>query len=140
MLLTLVALYLLTTIAIGLFAARRVSTSADFAVAGRHLPLIMIVTTTFATWFGSETVLGIPAKFINSGLSGVVEDPFGAGTCLILVGVFFAAKLYKMSLLTISDYFRERFGTRVEVLCSTKVSSLKWSFNGISLIEIMKFK
>ncbi len=128
MLLALVFAYLIVTIAIGLIAARRVKNTADFAVAGRHLPLIMIVTTTFATWFGSETVLGIPAKFVSSGLNGVVEDPFGAGTCLILVGVFFAAKLYKMNLLTISDYFRERFGPRVEVLCSIIImlSYLGW--------------
>jgi SSS family solute:Na+ symporter len=26
----------------------------------------------------------------------VVEDPFGAGMCLILVGLFFARKLYRM--------------------------------------------
>ena len=103
MLLTLVIVYLLITIAIGLIAAKRVKNTSDFAIAGRKLPMIMIVTTTFATWFGSETVLGIPAKFVNSGLGGVVEDPFGAGTCLILVGMFFAAKLYKMNLLTISD-------------------------------------
>jgi len=127
-LLTLVIAYLLITIAIGLVAAKRVKNSADFAIAGRHLPLAMIVTTTFATWFGSETVLGIPAKFVNSGLNGVVEDPFGAGSCLILVGVFFAAKLYKMSLLTISDYYRERFGRTVEVICSViiMVSYLGW--------------
>ncbi|MBT9493256.1 MAG: sodium:solute symporter family protein [Paucibacter sp.] len=118
MLLTLVFAYLLVTIAIGLWAARRVKNTADFAIAGRHLPLVMIITTTFATWFGSETVLGIPAKFVQSGLNGVVEDPFGAGTCLILVGIFFAAKLYKMSLLTISDYYRERYGRVVEVVCS----------------------
>ena len=62
MLLTLVMVYLLVTIAIGLMAAKRVQNSADFAIAGRHLPLAMIVTTTFATWFGSETVLGIPAS------------------------------------------------------------------------------
>lgn len=128
MLLILVIAYLLITIAIGLLAAKRVKNSADFAIAGRHLPLFMIVTTTFATWFGSETVLGIPAKFVNSGLNGVVEDPFGAGSCLILVGVFFAAKLYKMSLLTISDYFRERYGRSVEVICSIiiMVSYLGW--------------
>jgi SSS family transporter len=127
-LLILVIAYLLITIAIGLFAAKRVKNSADFAIAGRHLPLAMIVTTTFATWFGSETVLGIPAKFVNSGLHGVVEDPFGAGSCLILVGVFFAAKLYKMSLLTISDYYRERYGRSVEVICSViiMVSYLGW--------------
>jgi len=118
MLLTLVFAYLLVTIAIGLWAARRVKNTADFAIAGRHLPLVMIVTTTFATWFGSETVLGIPAKFVQSGLNGVVEDPFGAGSCLILVGIFFAAKLYKMTLLTISDYYRERYGRVVKVVCS----------------------
>ena len=128
MLLTLVIAYLLVTIAIGLVAAKRVKNTADFAIAGRHLPLAMIVTTTFATWFGSETVLGIPAKFVNSGLNGVVEDPFGAGSCLILVGLFFAAKLYRMTLLTISDYFRERYGRSVEVICSViiMVSYLGW--------------
>jgi SSS family transporter len=127
-LLTLVIAYLLVTIAIGLVAAKRVKNSADFAIAGRHLPLAMIITTTFATWFGSETVLGIPAKFVNSGLNGVVEDPFGAGSCLILVGLFFAAKLYRMTLLTISDYFRERYGRSVEVICSViiMVSYLGW--------------
>ena len=128
MLLTLVIAYLLVTIAIGLMAAKRVRSSADFAVAGRHLPLAMIVTTTFATWFGSETVLGIPAKFVNSGLHGVVEDPFGAGSCLVLVGLFFAARLYRMTLLTISDYYRERYGRGVEVVCSViiMVSYLGW--------------
>ena len=128
MLLTLVILYLLVTIAIGLWAARRVKTTADFAIAGRHLPLVMIITTTFATWFGAETVLGIPAKFVQGGLNGVVEDPFGAGTCLILVGLFFAAKLYKMTLLTISDYYRERYGRGVEVVCSLIIilSYLGW--------------
>jgi solute:Na+ symporter, SSS family len=128
MLLTLVVFYLLITIAIGLWAAKRVKNTADFAIAGRHLPLAMIVTTTFATWFGSETVLGIPAKFVAGGLNSVVEDPFGAGTCLILVGLFFAAKLYKMTLLTISDYYRERFGRGIEVAASLIIilSYLGW--------------
>ena len=57
-----------------------------------------------------------------------MEDPFGAGSCLILVGLFFAAKLYRMSLLTISDYYRERYGRSVEILCSIiiMVSYLGW--------------
>jgi SSS family solute:Na+ symporter len=128
MLLTLVIVYLLITIAIGLWAAKRVKNTADYAIAGRHLPLVMIVTTTFATWFGAETVLGIPARFVDGGLNAVVEDPFGAGTCLILVGLFFAAKLYKMTLLTISDYYRERYGRVVEVVCSLIIilSYLGW--------------
>jgi Na+/proline symporter len=40
---------------------------------------------------------------------------------LVLVGFFFAAKLYRMTLLTISDYYRERFGRVVEVACSVLI-------------------
>jgi solute:Na+ symporter, SSS family len=128
MLLGFVFLYLLITIGIGLWAARRVKNTADFAIAGRHLPLIMIVTTTFATWFGSETVLGIGAKLVQGNLGSVVEDPFGSAFCLIFVGLFFAAKLYKHTLLTISDYYRQRFGKQVEILCSIMImlSYLGW--------------
>ena len=128
MLLGFVFLYLLVTIGIGLWAARRVKNTADFAIAGRHLPLIMIVTTTFATWFGSETVLGIGAKFVQGNLGSVIEDPFGSAFCLIFVGMFFAAKLYKFTLLTISDYYRQRFGKAVEILCSIMImlSYLGW--------------
>jgi solute:Na+ symporter, SSS family len=123
-----VVLYLLGTLAIGLFAATRVKTSTDFALAGRSLPLVMIITTTFATWFGAETVLGISAKFAQGGLNNVVEDPFGASMCLVLVGVFFAAKLYRMSLLTIGDFYRKRFGKTVEIFCSAAIifSYLGW--------------
>jgi SSS family transporter len=139
MLLGLVFAYLLVTIAIGLVAAKRVKNSSDYAIAGRNLPIAMIITTTFATWFGSETVLGIPAKFVNSGLNGVVEDPFGAGICLILVGLFFAGKLYKMSLLTIADYYRERFGKHVEVVCTViiMISYLGWVSAQVSALGLV---
>ncbi|WP_367065984.1 sodium:solute symporter family protein [Oryzisolibacter sp. LB2S] len=128
MLLFMVIAYLFVTIGIGLWAAQRVKNTADFAIAGRSLPMYMIITTTFATWFGSEIVLGVPAKFIEGGLHAVVEDPFGAGMCLILVGLFFAAKLYRMTLLTISDYYRERYGRAVEIICSLIImlSYLGW--------------
>ena len=139
MLLSLVFLYLFVTIGIGLWAARRVKNTADFAIAGRHLPMVMIVTTTFATWFGSETVLGIPAKFVQGGLGSVVEDPFGAGTCLILVGLFFAAKLYRMTLLTISDYYRERYGRGIEMACSLIIilSYLGWVSAQVTALGIV---
>jgi len=127
-LISFVVLYLLGTLALGVWAGTRIKTTADFAIAGRRLPLVMVVTTTFATWFGAETVMGIPAKFIQGGLNAIVEDPFGAGTCLILVGLFFAARLYKQNLLTIGDFYRQRFGRGIEVFCSVAIilSYLGW--------------
>ena len=128
MLISFIVLYLMASIAIGLYAATRVKNTADYAVAGRSLPLAVVIATTFATWFGSETVLGAPAKFVSDGLGGVVEDPFGAGMCLVLVGLFFARKLYLRNIITIGDYYRQRFGRVVEVLCSVIIifSYLGW--------------
>jgi SSS family solute:Na+ symporter len=123
-----VVLYLLGTLALGVWAGTRIKNTSDFAIAGRRLPLIMVVTTTFATWFGAETVMGIPARFVEGGLNAVVEDPFGAGTCLILVGAFFATRLYRQNLLTIGDFYRQRFGKGIEVFCSVAIilSYLGW--------------
>ncbi|MCF8204631.1 sodium:solute symporter family protein [Roseateles puraquae] len=123
-----VVLYLLGTLAIGVWAGTRVKNTSDFAVAGRSLPLIMVITTTFATWFGAETVMGIPAKFVQGGLNAIIEDPFGAGLCLVLVGAFFAAKLYQKNLLTIGDFYRQRYGKGVEIFCSLAIilSYLGW--------------
>lgn len=139
MLLGLVFTYLLVTIAIGLVAARRVRNTADFAIAGRHLPLVMIITTTFATWFGSETVLGVPAKFVQGGMRGIVEDPLGSGMCLVLVGLFFASRLYRMTLLTLSDYYRQRYGRSVELCCSVliMVSYLGWVAAQVTALGIV---
>ena len=123
-----VLLYLLVSISIGLYAATRVSSATDYAVAGRSLPLPVVIATVFATWFGSETVLGIPARFAEHGLGGTVEDPFGASLCLIFVGVFFARKLYRMDLLTIGDYYKQRYNRPVEVIVSLCIvaSYLGW--------------
>jgi SSS family solute:Na+ symporter len=123
-----VVLYLLGTLGLGVWAGSRIKNTADFAVAGRSLPLIMVITTTFATWFGAETVMGIPARFVQGGLGALIEDPFGAGSCLILVGLFFATRLYKLNLLTIGDYYRARFGKGIEIFCSAAIilSYLGW--------------
>ena len=127
-LIVLVCMYMLVSIGIGLWAARRVNNTADYALAGRSLPLMMVIATTFATWFGSETVLGLPGRFIEGGIAGVVEEPFGSGAALILVGVFFARKLYRMNLLTIGDFYRRRYGKKIELACSVFIilSYLGW--------------
>lgn len=150
MLLWFVIAYWVVSVAIGLWAATRVHNTKDFAIAGRHLPFYMVTATVFATWFGSETVLGIPATFLEEGLRGVVADPFGSSMCLILVGLFFAAPLYRMNLLTIGDFYKRRYGRGVEVLTTiaivisylgwvgAQITALGLVFNVVSAGEISK--
>ena len=128
MLIWFVIIYWVVSVGIGLWAALRVKNTADFAAAGHSLPLPIVTATVFATWFGSETVLGIPATFLKEGFGGIVADPFGSSLCLILVGLFFARHLYNRRMLTIGDFFREKYGRTVEVLVTLciVVSYLGW--------------
>lgn len=107
-------LYLAITLLIGLWAARRVHNTRDFVVAGRKMPMLVAASALFATWFGSETILGASSEFLDGGLLAVIEDPFGAALCLMLTGAFFARKLYRLNILTFNDFYRHRFGPKVE--------------------------
>jgi solute:Na+ symporter, SSS family len=129
LLITFVVAYLIVTIAIGLLAARRVHNAKDYMVAGRSLPLYMNVATVFATWFGAETVLSVSATFAKDGLSGIPGDPFGASVCLVMAALLFARLFYRMNLLTIGDFYKQRYGKGVEVLTSLAIvgSYLGWT-------------
>jgi len=120
--------YLMISIGIGLVAAMRVKSSKDYAVAGRHLPLPVVMATVFATWFGAEAVFGVSATFVQEGLTGVVADPFGSSLCLVIAGFFFSTQLYKLNLLTLGDFYRMRYNRAVEVLTTIAIviSYLGW--------------
>ncbi len=123
-----VILYLVISIGIGMYAATKVKNTEDYVAAGRSLPMFMVIAMVFATWFGAETVLGIPATFLDENLGGTISDPFGASLALILFGLFFARKLYKMNLLTLGDFFRKRYNRPVEIVISLAIalSYLGW--------------
>ncbi|HMR43572.1 MAG TPA: sodium:solute symporter family protein, partial [Saprospiraceae bacterium] len=116
MLVGFIIFYLLGTLAIGYWASRRVKSTQDFVIAGRKLPLGVAASALFATSFGSETIMGASSEFVSGGVLGVIEDPFGAALCLILVGAFVARPLYKLNILTFNDYFRMRYDRRTEVI------------------------
>ncbi|WP_236208366.1 sodium:solute symporter family protein [Pseudomonas tohonis] len=128
MLIWFVAVYLLITVGVGFYASTRVKNSKDFAAGGRSMSFPLVAAMVFATWFGSEAVLGIPATFIEEGFAGIIEDPFGSFGCLMLVGLVFARPLYRMNLLTIGDFFKKRFGPNVELITSLVIigSYLGW--------------
>ncbi len=128
MLIWFVSLYLLFTIGIGIFVSSRVKNTQDYAVAGRNLPLPVVTATVFATWFGAEAIFGVSSTFVKEGLNGVVADPFGSSLCLIIAGIFFSSKLYKLNIITLGDFYRARYNRTIEVLTTIAIviSYLGW--------------
>ncbi|MGI9220309.1 MAG: sodium:solute symporter family protein [Woeseiaceae bacterium] len=105
-----VSVYLLTMIVIGIVVSKRSGSKDDFIVAGRKLPLWLCVPTIVATWFGAGTMLGAAGTGYEGGFLASIATPFGTSLTLILVGFFFVRTLRRMKLLTVADFFENRFG------------------------------
>ncbi|MEN3034255.1 MAG: sodium:solute symporter family protein [Aquificaceae bacterium] len=136
MLASLIGLYLILTLGVGLFASLLIKNSRDYLLAGRNLPLYMATFVSFATWFGSETILGASSAMAKDGLYGVIEDPFGAALCLLLVGIFFAKPLYRLNLLTMGDFYRSVFGRKVEIVASLMMVFSYFGWIGAQMLAI----
>lgn len=106
--------YLLLQLGIGVVVSRRITSEADYLIAGRRLGYGLATFSIFATWFGSETVVGSGGNAYRDGVSLASAEPFGYGLCLILMGLIFAGPLWRRKLTTLADLFRQRYSTTVE--------------------------
>ena len=93
---------------------RRMHNEQDYLLAGRRLGVPMIAMTVFATWFGAEACVGAAGIIYDEGMSGSRADPFGYALCIFILGLFFARQLWRRKLTTLADFYRQRFGVKVE--------------------------
>lgn len=116
-------------LAIGAYVGRRVRSESDYLLAGRSLGYTLATFSIFATWFGAETCIGSAGAVYEQGLAASSRDPFGYAACLLLMGLFFARRLWNAGLATLGDLFRKRYSPGVERLAALLLvpTSVLWA-------------
>jgi solute:Na+ symporter, SSS family len=113
-----IALYLGSTIAIGLWLSRKQEDLDDYFLGGRNIPWWAALMSMVATETSAATFLGAPEQ-------GYIRDmtylQFSIGTIaarFVLASVFIAA-FYRLRVFTVYGYLTERFGppTRTTTAC-----------------------
>lgn len=90
----------------------------NYFVAGRSLPLWVIIATLASQSLDSNAILGnVDLSYKYHFYDGAVL-PIGLGLSLILNGVFLAAHINNDGALTLPDVFAKRYGKLVELLVS----------------------
>lgn len=110
--------YLLFIIGVGFLSKKLIKSGKDYLLAGQSLPLSLSTFALFATWFGSETILGASQEVLKGGFIKVIEEPFGAALCLIVAGFLVVKPIYRMGLTTFGDFFKVKYGKDVEILAT----------------------
>ncbi len=106
--------YIVVQLGVGLAVSMRTKTETDYLLAGRRLGFGVATMSIFATWFGAESCIGSAGAIYADGLSGSRADPFGYALCILVMGLFFAARFWRLGLVTVGDFYRQRYGPRAE--------------------------
>ncbi|MDD3840020.1 MAG: sodium:solute symporter family protein [Clostridia bacterium] len=113
--------YLLILTVMGIFISKKeIKNSDDFVVAGRNLPLIVLVGTLLATWVGGGTVTGA-ANFIYTygpltGILYFIGAPVG-----IIILYFMAGRVRKLTKYTIPEILEMRYGSLARTLAAIAI-------------------
>lgn len=110
-----VAVFIAVTLAVGVVSAKFVQKSGKrLIVAGKSLPLVMVGTMLAAQAVDGNSSLGNVALVFQFGFWAGAVVPLGLGSCLIIVGAFYAKHLNKMAMITLPDFYYRRFGNGAE--------------------------
>ena len=108
------ALIVLTLLAVSLTRLGKVKTKADYLVAGRSLPAIVLVFTLLSSWIGSGSLLGGAENAYNHGFAALWQAAGGwAGLALIY---FIAPRARHFAQYTIPDLLEVRYNQTARVL------------------------
>ena len=116
-----VIIYLLLMGLLGVyFAKSTVKNSDDFMVAGRRLPLWIVIGTLLATFGGSGTVVGGASFIYQYGPFAAIFNLSGG-----FVGAFIlymiASKVRQSEMYTVPQLLEKRFGTGTRVIASVSI-------------------
>jgi SSS family solute:Na+ symporter/sodium/proline symporter len=109
-----VSLYVLVLLGISVQKSRTVKTDEDFMVAGRGVPVYMLVATLVCTWIGSGSLFGTAGLTFRTGIS---ELWFSSGAWVgILVVYLIAARVRRIAQYTLTDLLEKRYSQLAKVL------------------------
>ncbi len=106
--------YILILIVVIVYKSRSVKTEEDFVLAGRGVPVYLLVGTLVTTWIGSGSLFGTAGLSFQVGFS---ELWFSLGAWIgILVVYFIAARVRKISQYTLTDILEKRYAPMARLL------------------------
>jgi len=127
-----VVVYLVATVAIGLYFSKRQKTIEDYFVAGRSAPTWAVAISAIATGLSAISYLGVPAWVYENDIqlnAAIILLPFS----MLLVIYLFVPVLARMRLLTIYEYLEQRFDVATRSVASALFLVLRGGWLAIGI-------
>jgi SSS family solute:Na+ symporter/sodium/proline symporter len=108
------AVIVVTLLSVAIYRTFQVRTKADYLVAGRSLPAIVLVLTLLSSWIGAGSLFGGAENAYKNGFAALWQ-PAGGWLGLLLI-YFIAPRARKFAQFTLPDLLEVRYNQTARVL------------------------
>ena len=108
------AVIVVVLLAVALYRTSRVKTKADYLVAGRSLPAVVLVLTLLTSWIGAGSLFAGAENAYRNGFAALWQ-PAGGWLGLVLI-YFIAPRARKFAQFTLPDLLEARYNQTARVL------------------------
>jgi SSS family solute:Na+ symporter len=130
---SIVAIYFVVVIGIGLLARRQVSTSIDFFLSGRSLPAWVTGLAFISANLGAVEIMGMSANGAQYGVATFHYFWIGAVPAMLFLGVVMMPFYYGSGVRSVPEFMRRRFGTGAHLVNAISFAVAQLLIAGINL-------
>jgi SSS family solute:Na+ symporter len=135
---TIMIVYLVFVLGIGLALKRYMKTSTDFFLAGRSIPAWVCGLAFISANLGAQEVIGMAASGAKYGISTSHFYWIGAIPAMIFVGVFMMPFYYGSRARSVPEYLRLRFDEKTRAFNAISFAVMTVFSSGISMYAMAK--
>ena len=135
--------YFFGMIVIGYLMRNKNKSAEDFLVGGRSFGLFYNTGTLTACWIGGVLVIGVPGTLYSFGVWdsearwGLLVT-YGGMSCLLVAGLFYMRKLWELKLLSLGDYYYQRFGRTAGIISTIIMSGTFVLWISVQIVSFAK--
>ena len=135
---TLIAIYFVFVLGIGLAARRKVSSSIDFFLAGRGLPAWVTGLAFISANLGAVEIIGMSANGVQYGLQTMHYFWIGAVPAMVFLGIVMMPFYYGSRVRSVPEFMRKRFGPGAHLVNAISFALAQLLIAGINLLLLAK--
>ena len=133
---SIIGIYFVFVLGIGIFIKRRIKSSSDFLLSGRSIPLWITSLAFISANLGAQEVLGMAASGAKYGIMTAHFYWLGAIPAMVFLGIFMMPFYYGSRARSVPEYLLLRFDEKTRALNAISFAVMTVFSSGVSLYAL----
>jgi solute:Na+ symporter, SSS family len=133
---TIVAIYLIITLIVGIWKGRNIKSMQEYAVADRNYPVPILVATIAATWYGGGDTIGVAEKSFSLGIIVILLSMLNSVPKFFIGSLIAPRMKHFKNAISAGDIMGNLYGTSAKVITGVAGLGLSMGYIGAQIASL----